>query len=88
MVCLRFAAAGPEAARATRRRLLPPPPPTRAHAPLYAETIYLSLTKSAVNGALKNMLPHLQVENVGEFLANHTFKVQNHLPAKINLYLE
>lgn len=60
----------------------------RAHAPLYAETIYLSLSKSAINGALKNMLPHLQLENVGELLANLTFEVQNHLPAKIILYLE
>lgn len=89
MVRLRFAAAaaGPEAARATRRRLLPPP--TRAHAPLYAETIYLSLTKSAIYGTLINMLPHFRVENVGEFLVNLTFEVQNQIfIAKIVLFLE
>lgn len=87
MVRLRFAAAGPEAARATRRRLLPPP--TRAHAPLYAETIFLSLAKSAINGASKNMLPHVQVENVREFLAKLTIEVQNRCArVKIILYLE
>lgn len=77
MVRLRFAAAGPEAARATRRRLLPPQ--TRAHAPLYAETIYLSLTKSAIYGTLKNMLPHFQFHNVGEFHVNLTFEVRNQI---------